>query len=78
MMIQINVNEVLALKARLKEINQHELDEIILIKDGVEISVTQEAKDLWKFSGLLLSDYVLMMNENNQVEIITKNFPQNL
>jgi len=77
-MKKIDVNEVLTLKARLKEINQLELDEVILIKDGVEIPVSQEAKTMWKFSGLLLSDYILMMNENNQVEIITKNFPKKL
>lgn len=77
-MTKIDVNEVLALKARLKEINQFELDEIILIKDGVEIFVSQEAKNVWKFSGLLLSDYILMMNDDNQVEIIVKNFPKKL
>jgi len=75
-MIQIDINEVLALKARLKEINKHELEDVVLVKDGVEIIVTQEAKDLWKFSGLSLSDYILMIDEDNQVEIITKSFPQ--
>ena len=77
-MIQIDVNEVLALKARLKEINKHELDEVLLIKDGVIISVSDEAKEMWRFSGLLLSDYILMMNKDNQVEIITQNFPKKL
>ena len=77
-MIQIDVNEVLALKARLREINQHQLDEVTLIKDGVEIPISDKAKEIWKFSGLLLSDYILMMNENNQVEITTKNFSKKL
>jgi hypothetical protein len=77
-MIQIDVNEVLALKARLNEINKLELDEVLLVKDGVIISVSDEAKELWRFSGLLLSDYILMMNKDNQVEIITKNSPKKL
>jgi hypothetical protein len=75
-MIQIDINEVLALKARLKEINKNELEDVVLVKDGVEIPVSQEAKDLWKFSGLLLSDYVLMLDEKNQLEIIVNSFPQ--
>jgi hypothetical protein len=77
-MIQIDVNEVLALKARLNEINKLELDEVLLVKDSVIISVSDEAKELWRFSGLLLSDYILMMNKDNQVEIITKNSPKKL
>jgi len=77
-MIQIDVNEVLALKAKLNEINKLELDEVLLIKDGVIIPISDEAKELWKFSGLLLSDYILMMNKDNQVEIITKNFLKKL
>jgi hypothetical protein len=77
-MKKIDVNEVLTLKARLREINELELDEVILIKNGVEIPVSQEAKDMWKFSGILLTDYILMMNDNNQVEIIVKNFPKKM
>lgn len=77
-MMKIDVDEVRALKARLAEINKNELDEVVLIKNGVEIPVTEDAKKLWRFTGLLLSDYIMMMNEDNQVEIITENFPQKL
>jgi hypothetical protein len=48
MKYQVNVNEIKAIKARLQEINGHDIDEVEFVENGESVSIPQQWKDDWR------------------------------
>ena len=50
--MKVNINRVLDLLSELNKINEAKLNDITWVKDGKEISVSQEMIDEYEFIGL--------------------------
>jgi hypothetical protein len=66
--IKIDVNEVLALRKRMDEINSIELKDIIWMDGEKEISIPPERIERWRFVGLNNTCFVEMGLHDNGEE----------
>lgn len=65
----IKVEEMLELNEKRREINKHEIDEIMLVnEDGHQILISEEFIERWKFCGLNITDLEdLLVNEDGSL-----------
>lgn len=61
----IDINEVLSLKKRLREINKINIKDAIFIENDTTINIPQDVIDKWQFTGLNISDFVEMEIQDN-------------
>jgi hypothetical protein len=63
----INIDEVQKLKSRLKEINEHNIDEVMFVNgEGYKVEFSSEIIEKWKYTGLNISDFVVMNYPKNK------------
>jgi hypothetical protein len=70
-MIEINIEEVMALQNRRREINSTPLKEIIFKKDGHPINIPPELLEEFRFTGLNNVDFIDMGFYEQTAESIT-------
>jgi hypothetical protein len=57
--VNINVNRVFELKKELDEINGQDLDGLVFIQNGEEVSPARHSVKEWAFIGLNNTDFIL-------------------
>lgn len=56
--IQVDIDEILDMKAKLQYVNTKELDQIIWMRNGSAIEFRQADAEEWEFTGLSNTDFV--------------------
>lgn len=67
---KVDLNEVLKLIEALTDINATNLKDLVFIKDGKEIKVTQTVVDEWSYAGLNNMEFIknyLLKDEVNAI-----------
>ena len=55
----VDINEFKALHDKLKEIEKHDLEDILFIEDGKVVAIPFESIDQFRFTGLNNADFIL-------------------
>ena len=56
--MKIDINEVKALKSRLREINKLEFRDIVWVDGDKELEIPKQFSDDWEFTGLNNADFI--------------------
>ena len=57
-MIRVNIEEVRALKKRLRAINNVQFKDIEWFEDGIRLEISPEVSENWRFVGMSNADFI--------------------
>lgn len=61
----IDIDTTLQVLKELRKIREINLEDAVFIRNGVQVKVSQEERESWKFTGMLITDFIELRDWDN-------------